>query len=392
MVSVDHSSLLALVWTCFSVALLFVALRTAIRLRVASRPTADDYWITLALAALLTLCALETVQEPSLAPITGIMDGTGVENFNSLIADTEHYLKYQFPIIVLFWTVLWSVKASFLALYFRFFRELKHYRRAWYGLVVFTFLAYVGCIITLTLSCGQPASFFRFAQCGRPEQIWASNLSVYYSTTVDVFTDLCSESRVTIRGKPRNYLTRLSSHGNAAQADLQTEADKHEAEAGPYVRLRALLRYDRLLHRPSKTGSGSPAFCQLDAVDDMVHTDRFHMFECLLFQACFPEELDLKANHCALLPAVIVGSLPAFKIFLTNRASAKRSRYGLSSNRGNKQPNDAMSFRGKEVPLSPLPSVAKSPAARDITMSDSQENMLQGDGPQSGPTCRGIVR
>lgn len=192
MVSVDHDSLLALVWTCFSVAFLFVALRTAIRIRVASRLTADDYWITFALAALLTLCILETIQEPSLAPITGIMDGTGIHDFNSLIADTEHYLRYQFPIIVLFWTVLWSVKAGFLALYFKFFRELKHYRRAWFALALFTFLAYLGCIVTLTLSCGHPTNFFRFAQCGRPEQIWASNLSVYYSTSVDVFTDLCS--------------------------------------------------------------------------------------------------------------------------------------------------------------------------------------------------------
>ena len=197
MASVDHNSLLALIWTSFGVALLFVALRTAIRLRVTSRPAADDYWITLALAALLTFCTLETIQHPSLYQISGILDGNPLSDLNQLITDTEQYLKYQFIIIILFWTILWSVKAGFLALYFKFFCELKHYRRAWYALVVFTFLAYIGCIITLTLSCGHPANFFRFAKCGRPEQIWASNLSVYYSTSVDVFTDLCSGSQHT---------------------------------------------------------------------------------------------------------------------------------------------------------------------------------------------------
>lgn len=194
MVSMDKQSLLILLWTSFSVALVSIALRTAIRLRVATRPTADDYWITLALLALLTLIILETIQHPSLYQITGMMDGTPVTDFNRLIADTEHYLRYQFAIIILYWTVLWSVKAGFLALYFRFFRELKHYRRAWYALVVFTFLAYIGCIITLTLSCGHPTNFFRFAKCAKPHQIWASNLSVYYSTSIDVFTDLCSTS------------------------------------------------------------------------------------------------------------------------------------------------------------------------------------------------------
>lgn len=192
MVTDDHQPLLALVWTCFSVALLFVTLRTAIRLRIANGLTADDHWITLALLALLTLCILETIQHPSLYHITAMMDGTPGTDFNELIVDTENYLKYEFAIIILFWTILWSVKAGFLALYFRLFREMKHYRRAWYALVFFAFLAYVGCIITLTLSCGHPVNFFRFAQCGRPEQVWASNFSVYYSTSVDVFTDLCS--------------------------------------------------------------------------------------------------------------------------------------------------------------------------------------------------------
>lgn len=177
MVTVDHQSLLALVWTCFSVALLFVTLRTAILLRVANGVTADDCWITFALLALLTLCVLETIQHPSLYHITAMMDGTPETDFNELIADTENYLKYEFAIVILFWTILWSVKAGFLALYFQLFREMKHYRRAWYALVVLAFLAYVGCIITLTLSCGHPANFFRFAQCGRPEQVWASNFS-----------------------------------------------------------------------------------------------------------------------------------------------------------------------------------------------------------------------
>jgi hypothetical protein len=192
MASVDHDSLLALIWTSFSIALLFVALRTAVRLRIATRPSADDCWITLALAALLSLCVLETIQHPSLYHITAIMEGTPIADINQLVVDTETYLKYEFAIIILYWTVLWSVKGGFLALYFKFFRELRHYRRAWYALVGLCILAYVGCITTLVFSCGSPANFFRFAQCAKPEQIWASNLSVYFSTSIDVFTDLCS--------------------------------------------------------------------------------------------------------------------------------------------------------------------------------------------------------
>jgi drug/metabolite transporter (DMT)-like permease len=195
--SLPRHSLLALVWTSFSAACLFVILRTAIRFKFAARrrPSGEDYWVWLALAALLTLCILQTIQLSSLYFITAVMKGAlPVKEYSKLIPTTENYLRFQFPIVVLFWTVLWCIKAAFLALYFKLFRELTLYRRVWYVLATFTFLAYVGCIITLSLSCGgKIANFFKFAQCGQPEDIWASNVSIYYSTSVDIFTDLCSE-------------------------------------------------------------------------------------------------------------------------------------------------------------------------------------------------------
>lgn len=190
--SLPHNSLVALVWTSFGVASVLVTLRTVTRLKfTVRRLTAEDYWIFLAFASLLTLCILETIQLPSLFHITAVLAGA-IPLSAQLITFTEDYLKYEFAIIILFWTVLWCVKASFLALYLKLFRELVIYRRVWYFLAVFTFLAYAGCIITLCLSCGHISNFFKFGQCARPEYIWASNLSVYYSTALDVFTDLCS--------------------------------------------------------------------------------------------------------------------------------------------------------------------------------------------------------
>jgi hypothetical protein len=189
--SLHHDSLLALIWTCFGVAFLFVALRTIIRIKVADRLTLEDYWMFVALATLLTLCILETIQLSSLYYMTAVIAGA-IPVSTGLILHTEEYLRYEFPIVILFWTVLWCVKAGFLALYFKLFRELPFYRRAWYILAIFTFLAYGGCLITLCTSCGHISNFFKFNQCGKPRDVWASNLSVYYSTVIDVFTDLCS--------------------------------------------------------------------------------------------------------------------------------------------------------------------------------------------------------
>jgi len=110
-----------------------------------------------------------------------------------LMSIGDNYLRFEFPITGLFWTILWCVKASFLALYFKLFQDLPMYRRAWYILAVFTFCAYVGCWITLLESCHPISNFFKFAECNTEEDIWASRMSVYYSTVIDIFTDLCSK-------------------------------------------------------------------------------------------------------------------------------------------------------------------------------------------------------
>jgi hypothetical protein len=190
--SLPRESLLALVWTSFGVAFLLVIMRTAIRFKFMARLTMEDAWIFLALAALLTSCIIQTIQLPSLYYILAIIAGV-IPVSAEVIDQTENYLRFEFATNVLFWTVLWCVKASFLALYYKLFRELPWYRRAWYALAVFTLLAYVGCWITLATSCHPITNFFKFEQCNTAKDIWASRLSIYYSTVIDIFTDLCSK-------------------------------------------------------------------------------------------------------------------------------------------------------------------------------------------------------
>ena len=190
--SLPRQSLLALVWTFFSIAFLLVILRTAIRFKCMARLVTEDYWIFLALATLLTSCVLQTIQLPSLYYMSAITAGV-IPISTELIPVVENYLRFEFAIMILFWTVLWCVKASFLALYFKLFRELPMYRRAWYILAIVTFCAYIGCWITLSISCHPISNFFKFAQCNTEKDIWASRMSVYYSTVIDIFTDLCSK-------------------------------------------------------------------------------------------------------------------------------------------------------------------------------------------------------
>lgn len=79
-----------------------------------------------------------------------------------LIAEVIDFLKIQFAIIILFWTTIWSLKASFLAFYRGLFdsRIQPWTMRAWWVVVVLCAVSYLGCWITQFLSCVPFQTYF----------------------------------------------------------------------------------------------------------------------------------------------------------------------------------------------------------------------------------------
>lgn len=377
-------TLLAIIWTCFSAAFLFMTLRTVIRLRPTSptrRFTLEDAWLLLSLAALLAFCILETIQLPSLYFISTVIDGAPTLS-PDLVTQTERYLLFQFPIVILFWTVLWCVKAGFLALYFKLFKQLKAYRRVWYVLATFTFLAYIGCVLTLGLSCGDVENFFKFAGCATETDIIKSNLSVYYSTAIDVFTDLCSESTLT---------TKAPSHGHYLT---------HMAPS-PVMAMPLRLIYGAKITPKQKIGLACVfglgfvmiAFAVIRANQILqqkyfVNLTLLIVWSTLAASICEsdrqPPKADIRctspsvANHALSLTAVIVGSLPALKIFFTGRAG-KRSRNSPGSASNGKF--GSIESHGRDgVSLASLSRDKEAASRRGPGPGDSQENMLQSQG------------
>lgn len=326
--SLPHKSLLALIWTCFSTAFGLVSLRTAVRLRAGNRPTPDDYLMFLALACLLSLCILETIQLPSVYYITAVLAGA-IPISTDIIDRTEDYLRFQFPIVILFWSVLWSVKAAFLGLYWKIFRDLPGYRQAWYVLAVFTFLAYGGCVVTLSLSCGPNIrNFFAFNKCGGPEHVWASNFSVYWSTGSDVVTDICIMTmplrliyNVKVSVKQKIGLIAIFSLGGVMVAFAIIRA-KQVLVAQAFVNLTLLMVWSTL----------------------------------------------------AASISVIVGTLPALKVLITTQSRATAHRSDPEASAGTRRKNS--NFNGKSVPLASIAREKKSISGSHSEGMESQEEIL----------------
>ena len=55
---------------------------------------------------------------------------------------------------VLFWVVIFLVKASFLALYWKVFRISRRFRIAWWATSVYTFASFAAIFLSIILHCG----------------------------------------------------------------------------------------------------------------------------------------------------------------------------------------------------------------------------------------------
>lgn len=140
------AGLIAVAWVGFSIAAMLVGLRLYARIAETRKLHSDDYWMIAALTFLLSNAILQTLQTDSLYYLVYSSAGR-VPAGQALLDHGNMYVRYEFTIIGIFWTVCWCVKASFLALYYRLFDGLPNYRKMWWFVVVFAALAYAGCWI-----------------------------------------------------------------------------------------------------------------------------------------------------------------------------------------------------------------------------------------------------
>lgn len=168
----SQGGLIALAWVGVAIAGCFVVARSTIRIYTLSKLQADDYWIYFAWTMLLVNAILTTLQAPHLYYLARGTAGL-VPLDEKFVYHGSKYVRYEFPAIGLFWTILWGVKASFLTLFWKLFEGLRGYRRWWWAVVAFTALSYIGCWIASALNCHPPENYFKFGEtsfivCGSP--------------------------------------------------------------------------------------------------------------------------------------------------------------------------------------------------------------------------------
>ncbi|RBR25270.1 uncharacterized protein FIESC28_01879 [Fusarium coffeatum] len=187
--NVDRYGLVVIIWVCFAIATLFVSLRLFVRWHQNRRFLADDCWIIWAWLCALTMAIVQTEQMHAMWYMTYLQAGRIAFDPEEMVKQRYELTKWQFPIIKMFWVILWSVKASFLAIFYRLVKPFTVIRRLWYFVCFFTASALIVCVVCSALTCDPPSDYFH-GTCDSDKENWRQTFNIIFSTTVDIASDL----------------------------------------------------------------------------------------------------------------------------------------------------------------------------------------------------------
>jgi magnesium-transporting ATPase (P-type) len=117
----------------------------------------DDYFNAIALVFLLIF----TITYQLYVPIeyNAQLYALGLSDRAPTNRDQILDMKLNVVNIVMFFSVIYSVKASFLALYWQIFEVSPRFRKAWWCVMVYTLLCYLVSFTAIFWNCGSPAKF-----------------------------------------------------------------------------------------------------------------------------------------------------------------------------------------------------------------------------------------
>lgn len=132
--------------------------RFYIRWRYIRKLQWDDVLNAAALVALIAFIATYQVYLPT--EYNAELYGLGLSDVAPTEKDIIFSLKMNLANVMLFWIVIYLVKASFLALYWTLFRVSPGFRKAWWAVAIYTCISFCAIFVATLWQCNNPKSVF----------------------------------------------------------------------------------------------------------------------------------------------------------------------------------------------------------------------------------------
>ncbi|CAO2652282.1 Nn.00g005650.m01.CDS01 [Neocucurbitaria sp. VM-36] len=152
----------------------------------------QDIWLYIAFAAYLTFSILYIIITPIFFKLEALTKGE-LTGWVGMQQDIKLASEIMWSSGMEFWTCLWCVKFSLLALYKKLLVGMPNaYLWTWWGTLVFCIITYITCFITGPgLACDDTKAFFEDGKmCLSPKEVRQQTANLYYAYAVDTLTNL----------------------------------------------------------------------------------------------------------------------------------------------------------------------------------------------------------
>ncbi len=175
-------------WTFLFASLAFVIARLVVRIRSFSKLFVDDYLIIAAWFMFLASAIVWKIKAHTMFELYALQRGEipfTTDFLNAYATFLPHIVTFN----TLFYTCIWSVKASFLVFFYRLGAVIEH-RWWWWTVVVLTFCGWVACIADIDYQCSVSDITWIFMNCSLAPRVKFDSVTFYANMAADVFTDL----------------------------------------------------------------------------------------------------------------------------------------------------------------------------------------------------------
>lgn len=141
-----------ILWALTGISFLFVLFRIYVQTTSFRRLFIDDFLVILAWVIILTAAVIWTVEGKVLYELYAI--SSGEKPFTpAFLPRYNRFMRFLAPFEILFYSALWCVKFSFMALFYRLSAQINHLRVWWFVVFFMTLSVYVASVGDIEYSC-----------------------------------------------------------------------------------------------------------------------------------------------------------------------------------------------------------------------------------------------
>lgn len=177
-------------WGVGAIAVIFVCFRFYARIKRFKKFYWDDFFVFMAtVITIASIITWQTLVVHDLYEVINVLTGFQRPKLE-FDAHLRRYFDTSLALFVLFNSVLWAIKFSFLIFFRRLGKNVRRQRVLWWPIFTFTVVSYIISVALAAKICVGKSLLDVVQTCGTPSAAKGNRITFIYGFAMDIVTDL----------------------------------------------------------------------------------------------------------------------------------------------------------------------------------------------------------